>query len=265
VGRTLANVVVFALQELHAFYRAFALSLEHGEVFGCNEAPRQIRRGLADLAVIDCGFKVESGLKLLREIKKASPGTIVVLVAENSSEDAVIEAFHAGARRYLKKPVTVAQLRRVAEGLLCLRCEAQEERRPFLEASEKDRALPGDVSSGHPANLLRAAQYIVENLSEPLDLESCARAGNLSKYQFCRAFHKHFGMAPINFIRSLRVSRAKELLRRDNLNITEVALYVGFRDHRGFIRAFKTQTGMLPSEFKRSVRTGPGLRSPGAC
>lgn len=247
------RMVVFAEKELHHFYKAFAAGLGSTSVLGCCEAPEWLRGGQAELVFIDCGFRVKNGLGLLREIKRAKPRTMVVVITEKSSEDTVIEAFHSGARHFIKKPVTVSALRRVARSLLKLRKEAKEVRSPYVEKEPESQAAAAEVVSGKPTNLMRAVQFIEENLGDPLDLDAIAKVASLSRFQFCRAFKRHFGIPPMKFVNSLRIDRAQDLLRRQELNITEVAMNVGFRDHGSFIRAFKKHSGVLPKTYRDSI------------
>jgi AraC-like DNA-binding protein len=257
MGSETPRVVVFAEKELHPFYRAFAAGLGPAKILTCREGPGWAREGQADLVLIDCGFSIRLGLDLLKRIKKSSPGTMVVIITERSYEDAVIEAFRAGARYYLRKPVSLSGLRRISMGLLKLKGEAREERSAFVEKGKSLEAAHGEIVSGRPANLLRAVGFIEENLGHPLNLEICAREANLSKFQFCRAFQRHFGVSPMRFVNILRICRAQELLSRNDLNITEIAMNVGFREHGSFTKAFKKQTGQLPSEFRNSLRGSP--------
>lgn len=253
----LPRVVVFSEKELHHFYRAFAAGLGATDVLSCCEAPEFILKGQADLVFIDCGFRVKNGLGLLREIKRANPQTMVVIITEKSSEETVIEAFHSGARHFIKKPVSLSSLRRVARSLLKLKKETKEQRSPYVEKARDSSVPAGEVVSGKPANLMRAVQFIEENLGDALDLDAIAKVASLSRFQFCRAFKRHFGMPPMKFVNALRIDRAQDLLRRQELNITEVAMNVGFRDHGSFIRAFKKQSGVLPKTFRDSLETVP--------
>lgn len=254
-GKTPA-VVVFAEEEFHSFYKAFAAGMGSTEVLSCQDVPAWIPHGKADLVLIDCGFRIRQGLRFLKEFKKASPRTMVVLIAERSSEDNVIEAFQSGARCYLRRPIGLSALRRISRNLLKLRKETKEKRLPFVEDVKSLPVLSPDSFSNKPANLLRAVQFIEENLDGPLDLETCAKEANLSKFQFCRAFGRYFGLPPMKFVNSLRLSRAQDLLRGDNLNVTEVAMNVGFRDLGSFIKAFKKYAGVPPNEFRKSSKAG---------
>lgn len=252
------SVIVFAEKELHSFYRAFVSGMESARVLTCPGKPDAAPCSHSELVIIDCGFRTRQGLGLLKTIKEKSPGTMVIIINEKSSEEAVIEAFQSGARYYLRKPIDIAMLRRISKNLLKVKKESEERRLPYVDDGKPRQGSYEEILRGKPTNLIRAVHFMEDNLGSPLDLETCAREGHLSKYQFCRSFKQHFGESPMNFVNSMRIDRAKELLKREDLNITEVALYVGFKDHGTFIKAFKKRTGLLPSEFKKSLKNGPG-------
>ncbi len=112
------------------------------------------------------------------------------------------------------------------------------------QASTTDKPLP----------VLRSISYIRNNLSAELTLERLALEAHVSKHHFCRLFKRHLKMTPMEYISYLRIQRAKELLLREDLNITMVALEVGYNDASTFIRHFKKVTNLTPSDYKKSFR-----------
>ena len=73
-----------------------------------------------------------------------------------------------------------------------------------------------------------------------------ARAAHLSEAQFGRLFLREIGMSPMQYVGRLRIARARELLERSRLNVTEVAQASGFSDPFHFSRAFKRAVGVCP-------------------
>jgi len=65
-----------------------------------------------------------------------------------------------------------------------------------------------------------------------------------------RCFRKQYGLTPVNYIQSIRIERAKSLLRQTDFTITAVANEVGYEDAVYFSRLFKTYTGMTPGRFR---------------
>ncbi len=96
-------------------------------------------------------------------------------------------------------------------------------------------------------------RFIEEHLSEELTLETIARNFFLSPYYFCRLFKRLTGMTVMEFATSLRINKAKEILEKTNLPISEVARAVGYSDPNYFSRVFKKLTGMTPSRYRSSA------------
>jgi len=98
-------------------------------------------------------------------------------------------------------------------------------------------------------DILRAIDYIEANLdNSKLTIEQIAKELNLSPFYFARSFKKIFNIAPHSYIQSLRVERARELLKKDIPN-SIVAQMSGFSDQSHMIREFKKYLGFRPSQI----------------
>ncbi|MEO1231851.1 MAG: helix-turn-helix domain-containing protein [Myxococcota bacterium] len=80
---------------------------------------------------------------------------------------------------------------------------------------------------------------------------------NLNERTFTRRFRKAQGMSPADFIRNMKVERARELLERSRIPADEVAARVGYADPAAFHRAFKKETGMSPGAYRRQFKLPP--------
>lgn len=103
--------------------------------------------------------------------------------------------------------------------------------------------------------LLRAKELISERFAEPLRLETIAMAVGVHPVHLSREFHRRFHSTVGQQIRKLRIERACRELSRTERPLVEIALGLGFADQSSFTKAFRRQTGLAPSEFRR-LRTG---------
>jgi AraC family transcriptional regulator len=94
--------------------------------------------------------------------------------------------------------------------------------------------------------------YIEDHLAEPISLATLAQQARLSPYHFSRAFKQSFGMPPHRFHASRRIERAKTLLAKPAQSVTEIAFTVGFCEASSFTAAFRRETGLTPSSYRRS-------------
>jgi AraC-like DNA-binding protein len=97
------------------------------------------------------------------------------------------------------------------------------------------------------------AAYIEEHLAEQIPLASLAQLARLSPYHFCRAFKQSFGLPPHRYHTKQRIERAKVLLQRRPLSVTEIGMTLGFSETSSFTAAFRKATGLTPSSYHRSV------------
>jgi AraC-like DNA-binding protein len=67
-------------------------------------------------------------------------------------------------------------------------------------------------------------------------------------------FAKTFGETPHEFITKLRIDRAKRLLARDQLPVTDVCFAVGYESLGSFSTRFRTLVGYSPSVYQREIR-----------
>jgi YesN/AraC family two-component response regulator len=199
-----------------------------------------------DLVLLAHPLPDGSGLDLLRFIKAHLPLIMVVMVACQGSEDLAIQAFRAGARDYLRKPIDVADLRQRVETLLTLR--------PGGKGQGEDPSVsrePADVYMLRLRSILRAIEYMKGHLEEDLTLSVLARAAAMSKFHFCRCFKEFTGRTVREFVGRLRVARAQELLRQSDRSITDACLDSGFNDLTHFARTFRRITGTSPSAYRK--------------
>lgn len=108
------------------------------------------------------------------------------------------------------------------------------------------------ASSGY---MSKAIQYINENISEALDIDSICRAVNMSKYHFCRQFKYHTGQTVMAYILNTRIILAKEELETTQIGVGEISEKLGFRSSSYFCRVFKEAVGCSPLQYRRKAKT----------
>jgi AraC family transcriptional regulator len=94
-------------------------------------------------------------------------------------------------------------------------------------------------------------EFIEEHLAEDISLATLAELVDLSLYHFARAFKQSFGVPPHRYHMARRMDRARDLLQRSALSVTQIGLEIGFRETSSFTRAYRRFAGVTPSEFRR--------------
>ena len=107
------------------------------------------------------------------------------------------------------------------------------------------------VSAVDDADLREALRYIQERAHERLHVEGVAEAVSISRRMLERKFRALLGRSPAEEIKRVQMERAKTLLLRENLSISEVARLSGFGSAGWFSTAFRMQVGESPVSFRR--------------
>jgi AraC-like DNA-binding protein len=103
--------------------------------------------------------------------------------------------------------------------------------------------------------LCRSRDYLAAHFDQPVCLEDAARAAALSPFHYHRQFARIFGETPHEFLTRQRITRAKRLLAKDQLPVTEVCFAVGYESLGSFSTRFRALVGYSPSQFRRSMRS----------
>jgi len=98
--------------------------------------------------------------------------------------------------------------------------------------------------------LMAAKELISENLAGDIGLALIARECGLSPTHFARAFKESVGLPPHQWLLVRRVEVAKDLLRRGNMSIADVALETGFADQSHLTRVFSRLAGVTPKAWR---------------
>lgn len=92
---------------------------------------------------------------------------------------------------------------------------------------------------------------IESDLAEDLSLKVLANAAGLSEYHFLRMFKQSTGYTPHQYVINQRIERARELLKKSEMSITEIAYLLGFSTPAHFTHHFRRKTGFTPSDLRR--------------
>ncbi len=96
--------------------------------------------------------------------------------------------------------------------------------------------------------------YMRKNYMEKITLSDLANVNNISKAECCRSFKRVINISPFEYLISYRINESIVLLQTTGLNITEIALEVGFSSTSYYIECFKRHTGFTPGDLRRKER-----------
>jgi AraC-like DNA-binding protein len=108
--------------------------------------------------------------------------------------------------------------------------------------------VPDDIPTLR--ELRRARDRMDRDYAQPLDVPALARDAFMSPAHFSRQFRAAFGETPYSYLMTRRIERAKTLLRRGHLSVTDVCMAVGCTSLGSFSARFTELVGVTPSAYK---------------
>lgn len=96
-----------------------------------------------------------------------------------------------------------------------------------------------------------AVQFFHEHYTEQIVIKNYAVSKGMSVSWFIRGFHEYTGFTPAQYLLSLRISNAQDLIEQTSYNMSEIANIVGYDNPLYFSRLFKKQTGIPPREYRK--------------
>jgi signal transduction histidine kinase/ligand-binding sensor domain-containing protein/DNA-binding response OmpR family regulator len=214
------------------------------------EGWRQILNHIPDLIVSDIMMPEVDGIELCKRIKN-DPRTShipVILLTARHAEEQKLEGFQCGADDYITKPFNFEILEIRIKNMIL-------HRDSLRKAFQKQIMInPSEISvTSLDEKLIQKAIDLVEkNIANPdFSVEELSRELAMSRVHLYKKLLSLTGKSPIEFIRVLRLKRAAQLLEKSQLSVSEIAYEVGFNNPKYFTKYFKTEFGVLPSQYQQ--------------
>jgi AraC-like DNA-binding protein len=126
-------------------------------------------------------------------------------------------------------------------------------RKTYLKQVEASPSRP-EVESTDEKFIRQALDLVEKNMANPgFSVEEMSREMFVSRVALYKRILSLTGKTPIEFIRSVRLKRAAQLLEKNQYTVSEIAYQVGFNNPKYFSRYFKEEFGILPSAFQKSL------------
>lgn len=201
---------------------------------------------IPDLIISDVMMPKMDGFELCDKLKtdeKTSHIPIIMLTAKATSEDK-IEGYVTGADDYIMKPFEAAELKVRIKNLIEIR------RKLHKKFSSDDFSIPKEFSSIDERFLNKVMKVINEHVSEEnFSIELLSKESAMSKEQIYKKLKALTGKSPSLFLRSIRLVRAKKMIKENKMTISEISYLVGFSSPAYFTKCFKEEFGKSPSDL----------------
>jgi len=114
-----------------------------------------------------------------------------------------------------------------------------------------------NVINTYSEHMLVIEDYVKNHFTEQLRAMQLCRILNITPQHLCRIVRASTGMRTMEYVNSVRINKAKDLLGRTEMSASEICILCGFENENYFHRVFKKMTGITPGEYrKRYVAEG---------
>jgi DNA-binding response OmpR family regulator/nitrogen-specific signal transduction histidine kinase len=204
-----------------------------------------------DIIICDINLVDKDGYEISKELKKdlrSSHIPIIILTAQ-SDKESTLKGLQSGVDQYLTKPFSLSILKQSISGLLFNR-----EKLRYYYTNNIYRIEPESKFGNQEQSFITKMNDIIKrNVENPkFSVEDLADKLGVSRVQLYRKVKAIIGINISDHINNVKLEKAAELLKSNNMNISEIAYSLGFSSPNYFSTAFKNKFGISPKEYKSS-------------
>ena len=207
------------------------------------------KESLPELIISDIMMPEMDGYKLCELIKtnELTSHIPVILLTAKADRESKLSGLNIGADDYLSKPFDAEELKLIVRNRIAARKKMQE--RFSREITLEPRQIA--ITSLDERFLTKVLAIIEEHMDdEHFSIDELSREAGYSNMHFYRKIKALAGQTPSQFLRTIRLKRAAELLSKNSDNVTQIAYSVGFNSLSYFNKCFKEQFGITPGQFE---------------
>lgn len=189
-----------------------------------------------DVVITDIKMGQMSGLDLCEALHQKNPALTLILLTGYRNFEYAQRAIRQNVFDYLVKPSTYADVENL---LVRLKEHLDQEKRTESPASP------------HYSDVVQMMQKLAkEHFTQNFSLENAAEALSMNSAYLSRLFKQQCGQTYSDYLVSLRIERAKELLADPTVKVYEIGYEIGYKNTQHFYKVFKQLTGMTPTEYR---------------
>ncbi|PSL07169.1 hybrid sensor histidine kinase/response regulator transcription factor [Cecembia rubra] len=226
---------------------------EHFEIITARDGNAGMIKALEhkpDFIISDVMMPKTDGITLCRNIKgniETSHIPVILLTAKGSHINQ-LEGYESGADDYITKPfpidLLILKIKNILEGRL--KFQKQFKLIPNLEPSKIK------ITSEDEKFLSRAIENVEKHIDNPdFHVNDLVKELGMSRTLVFEKFKALIGQSPNDFIQTIRLKRAAQLILESDFKISEIGYMVGFNNPKYFSKCFSKQFGTAPSKYKK--------------
>lgn len=214
---------------------------------GTNAIERAVEL-IPDIIICDLNLPDKNGFQICEILKKdlRTSHVPIIMLTASDDQDSYLKALESGADIFLTKPFNLKVLAQSIKGLLFNR-----EKLRFYYTNNILNIEDGNFGVSEQDFLRKLNDLIEKNLdNSAYTVENLARGLTISRVQLYRKVKAILGISISDHVNNMRLDKSKELLKKADLNISEIAYAVGFSSPNYFSTSFKNKFGVTPKDYK---------------
>ncbi len=222
---------------------------------------------IPDIIISDVMMPRKDGLEMMKDLRRemtTSHIPLILLTAKTATENK-LEGLEYGADDYITKPFSAIYLKARVKNILLRRQKLQELYRTRLmnnaggTVSVEDTRVAEVKEPELSPNDRKFMDKLVELMEKNMDngdliVDDLVQEMAVSRSVFFKKLKTLTGLAPVEFIKEIRINRAVQLIETGEFSMTQIAYMVGINDPRYFSKCFKQKMGMTPTEYRESKK-----------
>jgi signal transduction histidine kinase/AraC-like DNA-binding protein len=203
---------------------------------------------IPDIIICDLNLPEMNGFQICEMLKKDLRTSHIptIILTASDDQDSYLKALDSGADIFLTKPFHLKVLAQSIKGLLFNR-----EKLRFYYTNNIVNIEEGGFGISEQDFLKKLNELIEKNMeNSAYTVEDLARDLAISRVQLYRKVKAILGISISDYINNMRLDKSKELLKKSNQTISEIAYSVGFSTPNYFSTSFKNKFGISPKEYK---------------
>lgn len=208
-----------------------------------------------DFIVSDIMMPGMDGIELLQKLKtqRNTSHIPVVLLTAKTTIESKLEGLAYGADDYITKPFSVPYFQARISNLIQQRKQLHQLISSNLNVGNVANFSPEPFTfTSHDEEFMKKVLRVIDENMENTDfiVDDMVQQTGMSRSVFFKKIKSLTGLAPVEFIRDIKMKRAAQILQSGQYMVKEVAYMVGISDTKYFAKCFRTQYGMTPLEYK---------------
>lgn len=233
-----------------------------GTAFSGEEGLELIRSKEPDIVFTDIRMPCMDGLTMIAAIKSEFPGTQIAILTGYRDFEYARQAISLGVTRFLLKPSKLDEIMEAlqamteklqpADGMLSVEGTLSADE---IDSADEIHSADQEISDNTASSFIvkNAIAYIEGHYKEKLKLSDVADQVYVSQWHLSKLLNRYMGQNFSEILNSVRINKAKELLKDPALRIGDIADEVGFLDLAHFSRVFKKLVGISANEYRNQL------------